>query len=485
MRCGAVASRSRHAVVSAADFCLAMKDSFILSDDDSSEFPTMPTMRGGDPSTLGRIDHYDVLRKLGGGGFGVVYLARDSASGLEVALKTLHPLLKNNPEEMDNLREKFALASRLSHPNIATALVLHPCRDVDVWDESARGEMKLSAGDSVMVMRYAPGVTLSRWRRQFEGGAAPPGQALEIVRQIASALDYAHGEKIVHRDVKPGNIMVETRDDGTVRARLLDFGLAAEIRSSMSRISSESGDTSGTRPYMAPEQWQGQPQDGRTDQYALACVLYELLSGEPPLAGVFETGDPMMMRASVLSESPSPVSGITAAANAALARALSKRPSERFPSCTAFVDAMERAVTALLSPGEASHPGELQGEGGFQTAVNDQTIQRRSPRRRVRRGPSRRARDKRARRGAGRQSQGGRHPAGARGRQPDSRARDGQRTRRRPALGGRSVLGDDKRWRRKDGGLRTLLLVGGHRRLSPLRQRLGHERRIEPELFVF
>ncbi len=353
-----------------------MKDSFILSDDDSSEFPTMPTMRGGDPSTLGRIDHYDVLRKLGGGGFGVVYLARDSASGLEVALKTLHPLLKNNPEEMDNLREKFALASRLSHPNIATALVLHPCRDLHIWNEEARRELKLSAGDSVMVMRYAPGVTLSRWRRQFDGGAAPPGQAIEIVRQIASALDYAHGEKIVHRDVKPGNIMVETRGDGTVRARLLDFGLAAEIRSSMSRISSESGDTSGTRPYMAPEQWQGRPQDGRTDQYALACVLFELLSGEPPLAGVFETGDPMVMRASVLSESPSPVSGIPAAANAALARALSKRPSERFPSCTAFVDAMERAVTAFLSPGEASHPGELQGEGGFQTAVNDQTIKR-------------------------------------------------------------------------------------------------------------
>ena len=81
-----------------------------------------------------------------------------------------------------------------------------------------------------------------------------------------------------------------------IRVRILDFGLAAKIRSSMSRVSTETGDTSGTRPYMAPEQWLGKKQDGRTDQYALACVLYELLSGAPPFAGVFETGDPIIMR---------------------------------------------------------------------------------------------------------------------------------------------------------------------------------------------
>lgn len=321
---------------------------------DAESLPSMASMptaalpragRSGRPDgVLGRVDHYEIVRKLGGGGFGVVYLARDTVGGIDVALKTLHPLLKRNAEEMDKLREKFALVSRLSHPNAATALVLHPCRDVAIRDPGARRELGLSPGDPVMVMRYAPGVTLSKWRRQFPGGAVPPETACEIARQIASALDCAHAERIVHRDVKPSNAMVETLEDGNVRVRLLDFGLAAEIRSSMSRVSNEIGDTSGTRPYMAPEQWSGRVQDGRADQYALACVVYEMLSGEPPFAGVFETGDPAIMRSAVLSERPRPVAGLPRAANEALLRALEKLPGDRFPTCEAFAEALSSSV---------------------------------------------------------------------------------------------------------------------------------------------
>ncbi len=349
----------------------------IVPDDDPVSMSSERTMRGGDPDALGRIDQYKLLRRLGGGGFGVVYLARDSVSGVEVAIKTLHPLLKNNAEEMDLLREKFKLVHGLTHPNIAKALVLHLVREINVWDAAARAELKLSPGDSVMVMDYAPGITLSKWRRQFPGGVVPPDLALEVGRQVAAALDYAHAERIVHRDVKPSNIMVETlradeprgapdhegetaraapEPQGSVssvcsvvpkiRVRLLDFGLAAEIRSSMARVSTEQGDTSGTRPYMAPEQWLGRKQDGRTDQYALACVLYELLSGAPPFAAVFETGDPAVMMAAVKSEAPAAVDAIPSAANAALLRALAKDPGTRFPNCTAFVEDVGRALRA-------------------------------------------------------------------------------------------------------------------------------------------
>ena len=320
------------------------------------------------PSSLGKIDQYQLVRKLGGGGFGVVYLAKDSVSGVDVALKTLHPLLKANPEEMEALRTKFALVSRLSHPNIATALVLHPCRDIAITDDESRRELRLSPGDSVMVMRYAPGVTLSKWRHQFKDDVVPLDLALEVARQIAAALDYAHSEKIVHRDIKPANVMVETlpmeasqpsqvesqesesrKSSGSssqaepslvtsnIRVRILDFGLAAEIRSSMSRVSTEISDTSGTRPYMAPEQWLGKKQDGQTDQYALACVLYELLSGAPPFAGVFATGDLAIMERAITTRPPDELEGVPTSVNAALQKALAKDPKERFGSCGEFV----------------------------------------------------------------------------------------------------------------------------------------------------
>ena len=342
-----------------------MNESTLLPDDEPVSMPSERTMRReGEEPILGRIDQYALLRKLGGGGFGVVYLARDGASGVEVALKTLHPLLKHSAEEMDLLREKFRLVHVLTHPNIAKALMLHPCREIDVWDETARRELNLSPGDSMMVMDYAPGVTLSKWRRQFPDGVVPADLALEVGRQVAAALDYAHSERIVHRDIKPGNIMVETVmpppaasqvagptsqvrpatcDLGRatrIRVRILDFGLAAEIRSSMSRVSTEAGDTSGTRPYMAPEQWMGRKQDGRTDQYALACVLYELLSGAPPFAGVFETGDPIIMRTTVLSDVPEKIGDVPPNVNAALLRALAKDPKDRFLGCAAFVKAL-------------------------------------------------------------------------------------------------------------------------------------------------
>jgi len=312
----------------------------------------------------GRIDQYVLLRQLGGGGFGVVYLARDTVAGIDVAVKGLQPVVKNNAEELERIRENFALVSKLHHPHIAAALHLHPAQEVRYSREFVRQALRVLPGDTLLVMTYAPGVTLSKWRRRFPEGKVPVLQALEVCRQIASALDYAHGEKVVHRDVKPSNVMVETREkrqevgDGDRAAggagrpplglavRVLDFGLAAEIRSSMSRVSQEMNDTSGTRPYMAPEQWLGRTQDGRTDQYALAVLFYELVSGAVPFASVFETGDPAIMMMTVEKARPESLPCLSKRQNAALLRALSKNPAKRFASCGEFIGALRERKSA-------------------------------------------------------------------------------------------------------------------------------------------
>jgi len=233
---------------------------------------TRKTVRGDGGKCLGRIDKYELTRELGGGGFGSVYLARDTVARIDRAVKGLPPEVKGNPEELENVRENFALVSRLHHPHIAAALDLHPAESVQYFDDGAREKLRVAKGETLLVMEYAPGVTLSQWRRQFPESKVPIDQALEIARQIASALDYAHERKIVHRDIKPANVMIETADDGSVTARVLDFGLAAEIRSSMGRVSREIHDTSGTRPYMAPEPNRGKRNDSRNIPYIIEKI---------------------------------------------------------------------------------------------------------------------------------------------------------------------------------------------------------------------
>ena len=303
------------------------------------------TMRDGASASVGRIDQYELLRELGGGGFGCVYLAKDTVAGIEVAVKGLPPEVKHNKEELENIRQNFALVSRLHHPNIAAALVLHPAVKAEYSSRDVMEKLRVFERDTMMVMEYAPGVTLSQWRKQFPDKKVPLEKALDITRQVAAALDYAHGEKIVHRDVKPSNVMIETKPDGSVVARVLDFGLAAEIRSSMGRVSREIRDTSGTRPYMAPEQWRGAKQGPATDQYALAAMFCELVTGEVPFSSVFETGDPVLMKTAVATDAPEFPKELPKAVRLALAKALSKKSEERFATCAAFVDALGRART--------------------------------------------------------------------------------------------------------------------------------------------
>ena len=315
------------------------------------------TMRGDMAGVLGRIDQYEILRELGEGGFGAVYLARDTVAGVEVAIKGLPPEVKHNRAEMENVRANFALVSRLHHPYIAAALHLHLAKQPRYADTTVRDRLRVMPGDTMLVMEYAPGVTLDRWRKQFPKGIVPAELAVNIAWQVAQALDFAHANHILHRDVKPANVMIETLSDGSVTARLLDFGLAAEIRSSMGRVSREIRDTSGTRPYMAPEQWAGRKQTAATDQYALAVMLHELILGEVPFASVFETGDPVIMM-TVVTGRPVEIPADSPRRQAFI-RALSKDGAERYPSCTDFIEDFAKSERpAKPQPSASAQPGK-------------------------------------------------------------------------------------------------------------------------------
>ncbi|NLE56490.1 MAG: serine/threonine protein kinase, partial [Lentisphaerae bacterium] len=303
---------------------------------------------GADGPVLGRVDRYVLRRRLGAGGFGVVYLADDTVAQIPVALKTLPGQIANNPGELERMRENFALVQKLAHPHIASLKYLHR---IDVVDAAAKDALRVLSGDYLLVMEYVAGSTLSDWRCLFPGRKVPLAESLRLCSQIASALDYAHAEKIVHRDIKPANIMVLGGLDADAQVKVLDFGLAAEIRSSMSRVSQEKGSSSGTPPYMSPEQWLGQRQGAASDQYSLAVLFYELISGDVPFASAFAIDDWNVKFNAATRLTPQPLEELTKRQNAALLRGLAKNPSERFASCGDFVVALggERLAGARVS----------------------------------------------------------------------------------------------------------------------------------------
>ena len=159
--------------------------------------------------------------------------------------------------------------------------------------------------------------------------------------------------------------MITQNLDGTRAVKILDFGLAAEIRNSLSRVSRDIGDTSGTRPYMAPEQWTGSRQNEKSDQYSLAVLLYELLDGEVPFASVFGSCDTNLMMKAVCERSTEPLECLSLEQNQAFARALSKERTQRFSTCRAFLDALLLSKQAAFNQRNTSvhTSGRTQVEG--------------------------------------------------------------------------------------------------------------------------
>ena len=259
---------------------------------------------------------YVIERMLGEGGMGIVYQCLDKVGGVSVAVKCLPPDVSRTADEMEDIRANYRLVSGLHHPNIASARTL---------------ELDESTGDYYLVMDLAHGASIKRWMKRHP--QATMEAKLAILRQVAAALDYAHAQKVIHRDVKPENVMVD--DEGGVK--VLDFGLAAQIRSSQSRTSNAVTSKGGTPGYKSPEQWRGKPQRESADVYSFGVMAYWMFAGVLP----FDGDDPVVLGHAVLTEPVEPIAGLPAHMNAALMKALAKQPDERFASCGAVVDALE------------------------------------------------------------------------------------------------------------------------------------------------
>lgn len=291
-------------------------------------------------------ERYEVQRELARGGMGRVFEARDVKHGRPVAIKILDPELAASIGAA-RFRSEIETVARLSHPHI-----------VPLFDS---GE---AAGLLYYVMPLVVGEPL-RQRIARERQLAID-DALRIAREVADALDYAHGQGLIHRDVKPENVVLSGG-----HALVLDFGIARS--SDMARDAARTSETStlvtiGTPTYMSPEQISGAGLDGRSDQYALACVVYEMVTGQPPFTG--PTGE------SVLSQhrgaEPRPAAALRAGAplsvTQALTRALAKSPADRFPTMAAFSSALGGAGAPSLRGQGAASPGGL-GKGRFMLAV--------------------------------------------------------------------------------------------------------------------
>jgi predicted Ser/Thr protein kinase len=260
---------------------------------------------------------YRVLRLLGRGGMGSVYLAREEALERLVAIKVLRPELSPTADGRERFRREARTAAQLTHPNVVPLL--------------AFGEAE---GLLYLVMGYVRGEPLSaRLRRE---GRIEPGDARRVVADVAEALDYAHRKGVVHRDVKPDNILVE---DETGRALLTDFGVAKDW--SAGRPMTATGIVIGTPQYMSPEQASGQEAiDGRSDLYALGLVAYAMLAGRPPFEGG-TTQDVLLRR---LREEAPPVReaapGVPEDLSQAVARCLRRDPGARWADARSLREAV-------------------------------------------------------------------------------------------------------------------------------------------------
>ncbi len=294
----------------------------------------------GLPAQIGR---FSIIGQLGVGGFGIVFRGLDSVMGREVAIKIPRPELLGAAELIERFAHEAAAAAQLEHPNILT-----------VYESDCDGIVPY------IVTPYIPGKTLAQWRASESDIA--PRMAAEIVRQLALGVAHAHDRGILHRDLKPGNVLLAVRDRPAVGdeppfiPKLTDFGLAK--CADVNRDQTRTGTIMGTACYMAPEQAEGRSRDitARSDVYGLGAVLYEMLTGTAPFRGVNEL---QTIQNILRHDLPSPRTGrlrIPIDLEVICLKCLEKSPTNRYESATALADDLQRFLNGEVIQARSVSP---------------------------------------------------------------------------------------------------------------------------------
>ena len=292
-----------------------------------------------DPRIGTDLGPYRIEAVIGRGGMGVVYLAEQPSLGRKVALKILPPELAGDADFRARFERESKMAAAIDDPNI---LPIHEAGEID--------------GVLFIAMRYVEGTDLEQ---RLHDGAIAPDQVVHLLGQVASALDAAHARGLIHRDVKPANILIAAApgDDRGEHAYLADFGLTKSrgIDTSLTRA----GTLVGTLDYMAPEQLEGRDLDGAADQYALAAIAFRALTGRLPFARDSEVA---LITAHLKDPPPSAnalMPGLPSGVDAVIARGMAKAPGDRYPTCTAFMADLRSALGMGADGGDDSDERRL------------------------------------------------------------------------------------------------------------------------------
>jgi len=285
-------------------------------------------------------DSYRITRLIGIGGMGAIYEATHLGGGKRVAIKMMAKELAEHPEALARFRREVKVTTELAHPNI-----------IEVVDVGASPE-----GVPYLVMEYLDGEDLEA-RLERDGRVSLP-VAVQIVKQVASALSVAHAEGVVHRDLKPGNVFLLRTPDGAVFVKVVDFGISKVLKAATTKLTMARA-VVGTPEFMSPEQAAGRVDliDHRSDQWALACLTWHMLSGRLP----FWKPDVSGILNQVIQDDPTPLAPefaglIPREVDKVLRRVFSKKREDRFPTINAFARAFEAAASG--APVRASAPAE-------------------------------------------------------------------------------------------------------------------------------